>query len=182
MFYVSLLAGIAAGGIASLSVNPFDGRFFAIFTGILFWNYYWGYWSKLLYIKDDQTFSFGFAPDFLFLWSLLLLIFLSCGCEHFFYFYRMVIYVNLYMLDMLGSVRIVIVCRKKIIILSFIIDIYLLHFNNWKTSLTRLNGIIFLFVKLHKFEKLTCLQNLNYSKMQKYEASKHCYLNAIAPK
>ena len=36
MFYVSLLAGIAAGGIASLSVNPFDGRFFAIFTGILF--------------------------------------------------------------------------------------------------------------------------------------------------
>ena len=26
VFYVSLLAGIGAGGIASLSVNPFDGK------------------------------------------------------------------------------------------------------------------------------------------------------------
>ena len=26
VFYVSLLAGIAAGAVASLSVNPFDGR------------------------------------------------------------------------------------------------------------------------------------------------------------
>ena len=58
-----------------------------------------------------------------------LLIFLFCGCEHV-YFYRtsMVIYVNLCMLDMLGSVRIVIVCRKKIIILSFIIDYILATF------------------------------------------------------
>ena len=66
----------------------------------------------------------------------------------FFLFYRtsMVIYVNLCKLGMLGSVRIVIVCRKKNIILSFIIDIYLLHFNNWKTSLTHLNGIIYFFL------------------------------------